>query len=67
MFNRLVIDNGLFLDDKRLIGVREYSVVQHEDDNDNDNDNDIACLTLKMDVTILRHSRHRHIDNGEEV
>lgn len=63
MFNRLVIDNGLFLDDKRLIGVREYSVVQHEDDNDND----IACLTLKMDVTILRHSRHRHIDNGEEV
>lgn len=60
MFNRLVIDNGLFLDDKRLIGVREYSVVQHED-------NDIACLTLKMDVTILRHSRHLHIDNGEEV
>lgn len=47
MFNRLVIDNGLFLDDKRLIGVREYSVVQHED-------NDIACLTLKMDVTIFK-------------
>lgn len=46
MLNRLVIDNGIFLDDKKLKGVREYSVIHNEEDN-------LATLTLKMDVTIL--------------
>ena len=54
MLNRLVIDNGIFLDDKKLKGVREYSVIHNEED-------DLAYLTLKMDVTILRNC---HTDNG---
>ena len=54
MLNRLVIDNGIFLDDKKLKGVREYSVIHNEED-------DLAYLTLKMDVTILRNC---HADNG---
>lgn len=52
--HRLKIDNGIFLDEERLNGVREYSVIQNEND-------DWACLTLKMDVTILGNC---HIDNG---
>lgn len=52
--HRLKIDNGIFLDEERLNGVREYSVIQNEND-------DRACLTLKMDVTILGNC---HIDNG---
>lgn len=54
MLNRLVIDNGIFLDDKKLKGVREYSVIHNEEDN-------LATLTLKMDVTILGN---RHTDSG---
>ena len=50
MLNRLVIDNGIFLDDKKLKGVREYSVIHNEED-------DLATLTLKMDVIILNHSQ----------
>lgn len=52
MLNRLVIDNGIFLDDKRLEGVREYSVIHDEVDN-------LATLTLKMDVTILSYSQEQ--------
>ncbi len=40
MLNRLVIDNGIFLDDKKLKGVREYSVIHNEEDN-------LATLTLE--------------------
>lgn len=47
--HRLKVDNGIFLDGDRLYGVREYSVVQKEED-------DQATLTIKMDVTILGHS-----------
>ena len=47
--HRLKVDNGIFLDGNRLYGVREYSVVQKEED-------DQATLTIKMDVTILGHS-----------
>lgn len=54
MLNRLVIDNGIFLDDKKIKGVREYSVIHNEED-------DLATLTLKMDVSILRNC---HTDNG---
>lgn len=50
MLNRLVIDNGIFLDDKKIEGVKEYSVNHNEEDN-------LATLTLKMDVTILRKCR----------
>lgn len=50
--NVLKINNGIFLDDKYLERVREYSIVQSEED-------DIAVLTLKMDVTILDNT---HID-----
>lgn len=50
ILNRLVIDNGIFLDDKKIEGVREYSVNHNEEDN-------LATLTLKMDVTILRKCR----------
>lgn len=52
--HRLKIDNGIFLDEERLNGVREYSVIHNEEDN-------LATLTLKMDVTILGNC---HIDNG---
>ena len=52
--HRLKIDNGIFLDEERLNGVREYSVIHNEED-------DLATLTLKMDVTILGNC---HIDNG---
>ncbi len=45
-FNRLKIDNGIFLDETRLVGVREYSVIHNEEDN-------LATLTIKIDVTIL--------------
>lgn len=51
--NVLKINNGIFLDDKYLEGVREYSIVQSEED-------DIAVLTLKMDVTILDNA---HVDD----
>ena len=54
MLNRLVIDNGIFLDDKKIEGVRGYSVNHNEGDN-------LATLTLKMDVAILRNC---HTDNG---
>lgn len=53
-FHQLKIDNGILLDGKMLNGVREYSVIHKENDN-------LACLTLKMDVTILGNC---HIDNG---
>lgn len=52
--HRLKIDNGIFLDEERLNGVREYSVIHNEECN-------LATLTLKMDVTILGNC---HIDNG---
>lgn len=51
--NVLKINNGIFLDNKKLERVREYSIVQSEED-------DIAVLTLKMDVTILDNA---HIDD----
>lgn len=51
--NVLKINNGIFLDDKYLERVREYSIVQSEED-------DIAVLTLKMDVTILDNA---HVDD----
>lgn len=44
--NRLKIDNGIFLDETRLAGVREYSVIHNEE-------GDLATLTIKMDVTTL--------------
>lgn len=51
--NVLKINNGIFLDNKKLERVREYSIVQSEED-------DIAVLTLKMDVTILDNA---HVDD----
>lgn len=44
--HKLKVDNGIFLDEKGLYGIREYSVVHNEED-------DQATLTIKMDVTIL--------------
>lgn len=44
--NRLKIDNGIFLDETRLVGIREYSVTHSEK-------GDLATLTIKMDVTTL--------------
>ena len=43
--HRLKVDNDIFLDEKRLCGIREYSIVQNEEDNR-------ATLTIQMDVTI---------------
>lgn len=48
--HRLRIENGIFLDDKEMNCVTEYSVTQHEGD-------DLATLTIKMDVTILNHGQ----------
>lgn len=48
--HRLKVDNGIFLDGKRLYGIREYSVVQNKED-------DQATLTIEMDVTILGDSQ----------
>lgn len=48
--HRLKVDNGIFLDEKRLYGIREYSVVQNEGD-------DRVALTIQMDVTILGNSQ----------
>lgn len=48
--HKLKVDNGIFLDEKRIYGIRKYSVVQKEGDNQ-------ATLTIKMDVTILGDSQ----------
>ena len=53
--HRLKVDNGIFLDEKRLCGVREYSVVQDEED-------DQATLTIKIDVTILSNKRESKLN-----
>ena len=47
--HKLKVDNGIFLDEKRIYGIRKYSVVQKEGDNQ-------ATLTI-MDVTILGDSQ----------
>lgn len=44
--NKLVIDNGIKLDGKKIKGVRSYSVTQNESEN-------VAELTLLMDVVII--------------
>lgn len=44
--HKLKIDNGLFLDELFLQGVTSYKVEQGDLD---------ACLTLEMDVTILKN------------
>jgi len=48
--HKLKVDNGIFLDEKRIYGIRKYSVVQKEGDNQ-------ATLTIEMDVTILGDSQ----------
>lgn len=53
--HRLKVDNGIFLDEKRLYGAREYSVVQDEED-------DQATLTIKIDVTILSNKRESKLN-----
>lgn len=53
--HRLKVDNGIFLDEKRLYGVREYSVVLDEED-------DQATLTIKIDVTILSNKRESKLN-----
>ena len=59
--HRLKIDNGIFLDGERLNGVREYSVIHNEHD-------DLACLTLKMDVTILGNCHAENsVDKSREI
>ena len=55
MLNRLIIDNVIFLDDKRLEGVIEYSVIHNEKD-------DFATLNLKMDVRILKCAQDQRRD-----
>lgn len=44
--HKFKMDEGLFLDGFRLRGVSAYHVEQNEN-------NDFACLTLKMDVSLL--------------
>lgn len=44
--NKLVLDNGIKLDEKEIKGVRSYSIKQDEDEM-------IAKLTLYMDVRII--------------
>lgn len=44
--HKLKIDNGIVLDGFRLKGVSAYKVKQNKNE-------DLACLTLKMDVSIL--------------
>lgn len=48
--HKLKVDNGIFLDEKRIYGIRKYSVVQKEGDNQ-------ATLIIEMDVTILGDSQ----------
>ena len=61
--HKLKVDNGIFLDEKRIYGIRKYSVVQKEGDNQ-------ATLTIEMDVTILGDSQAdnsiRFIDHNAE-
>lgn len=44
--HKLVLDNGIKLDEKEIKGVRSYSIKQDEDEM-------IAKLTLFMDVRII--------------
>lgn len=48
--HKLKVDNGIFFMQKRIYGIRKYSVVQKEGDNQ-------ATLTIEMDVTILGDSQ----------
>lgn len=47
MFSNVKIDNGLFLDGKKLNCVKSYKLEQKERD-------DIAELTVNMDVRVVR-------------
>ena len=49
--HKLKLDEGLFLDGSRLRGVSAYKVEQNENE-------DLACLTLKMNVSLLGKKSH---------
>lgn len=49
--HKFKMDEGLFLDGIRLRGVSAYKVEQEENE-------DFACLTLKMDVSLLGNKSH---------
>lgn len=51
MLHILKVDDGLILDDLHLKGVSAYKLEQNQNA-------DFACLTLVMDVSILRDERH---------
>lgn len=56
--HRLKIDeNGVWLDEVLLKGVRSYQVLHKEND-------DVDELTLKMDTTTLSEIRHSNFDSS---